>query len=118
NETLEQRVHERTKQLLATQEKLKNANQELQAAYDATIEGWAQALELREKETAGHSKRTVLMSLKLAKRLNLDSDMLEHIRRGALLHDIGKMVIPDKILQKPGQLTASEWKIIREHPNY
>ncbi len=118
NETLEQRVHERTKLLLATQEKLKYANQELRAAYDATIEGWAQALELREKETAGHSKRTVLMSLKLAKRLNLDDNMLEHIRRGALLHDIGKMVIPDSILQKPGELTADEWKVIREHPNY
>ncbi|MDO8685749.1 MAG: histidine kinase N-terminal 7TM domain-containing protein [Clostridiales bacterium] len=101
-----------------SQEDLKNANEGLRAAYDATIEGWARALELREKETAGHSERTVSMALQLARRLNIKEDMQEHIRRGALLHDIGKMVIPDHILQKPGALTAEEFRIIRQHPMY
>ncbi|HEX3047274.1 MAG TPA: histidine kinase N-terminal 7TM domain-containing protein, partial [Bacillota bacterium] len=94
NETLEHRIRERT--------------EELRLAYDATIEGWAKALELREKETAGHSERTVAKALTLARRLGLGGEQLEHIRRGALLHDIGKMVVPDHILQKPGSLTAEE----------
>jgi PAS domain S-box-containing protein/putative nucleotidyltransferase with HDIG domain len=104
NETLEHRILERT--------------EELRLAYDATIEGWARALELREKETAGHSERTVAMALTLARRLGIGGEQLEHIRRGALLHDIGKMVVPDHILQKPGTLTVEERKIILEHPVY
>jgi len=90
----------------------------LRSAYDATIEGWARALELREKETLGHCERTVQMSVRLGRELGLDSSELEHIRRGALLHDIGKMVIPDSILQKPDKLTKEEWEIIRKHPIY
>lgn len=104
NETLEHRISIRT--------------EELNTAYNATIEGWARALELREKETAGHSQRTVNMSLRFAKKLNVAGEQLEHIRRGSLLHDIGKMVISDAILQKPGALTAAERKIIEEHPVY
>ncbi|HEX3047880.1 MAG TPA: HD domain-containing phosphohydrolase, partial [Bacillota bacterium] len=104
NETLEHRIRERT--------------EELRLAYDATIEGWAKALELREKETGGHSERTVAKALTLARRLGFGGEQLEHIRRGALLHDIGKMVVPDHILQKPGSLTAEERKIIYEHPIY
>ena len=104
NETLELRISERTT--------------ELKNAYVATIECWARVLELREKETAGHSQRTMEMSIRFATRLHVDGEHLEHIRRGALLHDIGKMVISDAILQKPGALNASERKIIEEHPIY
>ncbi len=96
----------------------KHAEQELQNAYEATLEGWAAALELREKETANHSRNVVDMTMELAAKFNFDSDELVHIRRGALLHDIGKMGIPDSILLKPGPLTDDEWTIMRMHPTF
>ena len=96
----------------------KHAEQELQTAYEATLEGWAAALELREKETATHSRNVVEMTMELAEKFNFDNDELVHIRRGALLHDIGKMGIPDSILLKPGPLTDDEWTIMRMHPTF
>jgi PAS domain S-box-containing protein len=111
NETLEERIQERTFELAT-------ANSQLRIAYDETINGWARALELREKETSGHSKRTVDMSVRFAQKLKIGGEQLDHIRRGAMLHDIGKMVIPDNILQKPGKLAKEERKIIEEHPIY
>lgn len=101
-----------------SQERLKHTNEDLLSAYDATIEGWAKALELREKETEGHSERTLFMTIILAEKLHIEREQMEHIRRGVLLHDIGKMVVPDRILQKPGPLSDEEWQIIREHPLY
>lgn len=92
-------------------------NQELMYAYDATITGWARALELRDNETAGHSHRVTSMSVALARALGLNEDAVLHIRRGAILHDIGKMVVPDSILLKPGQLTTEEWAVMRQHPS-
>ncbi|MEE9599298.1 MAG: HD domain-containing phosphohydrolase, partial [Anaerolineales bacterium] len=97
---------------------LQISNQNLVQAYDATIEGWAQALELRDMETVGHSRRVVDMTMKLARALDINPKDLQHIRRGALLHDIGKMGIPDNILQKPDKLTDEEWVIMQEHPVY
>ncbi len=97
---------------------LERSNANLQEAYDATIEGWAQALELRDMETEGHSRRVVEITVKLASELGFSEDDLVHIRRGALLHDIGKMGIPDAILQKPGKLTEEEWEVMRLHPVY
>jgi PAS domain S-box-containing protein len=94
----------------------KKAEDELQYAYDATLEGWAAALELREKETANHSRNVVEMTIKLAEKFGFSTDELAHVRRGALLHDIGKMGIPDSILLKPGPLTDDEWKVMRMHP--
>jgi len=94
------------------------AHQELALAYEATIEGWSQALELRERETAGHSQRVVSMTLQLAELMGIPSSEMVHVRRGALLHDIGKMGIPDNILLKPGPLTSEEWVIMRQHPLY
>jgi response regulator RpfG family c-di-GMP phosphodiesterase len=91
---------------------------ELEKAYDATLEGWSYALELREKETAGHAQRTVSLTLDLARRLKLPEDQMIHIRRGVLLHDIGKMAISDNILLKPGPLNEQEWKEMRQHPSY
>ncbi|MDY6873168.1 MAG: PAS domain S-box protein [Chloroflexota bacterium] len=97
---------------------LAKANEELREAYDATIEGWAHALEIRDKETEGHSRRVVQLTVDIAKKLGLSEDELVHIRRGVLLHDIGKMAIPDKVLHKPGPLDDAEWEIMRMHPDY
>ncbi|MBI4595779.1 MAG: PAS domain S-box protein [Candidatus Tectomicrobia bacterium] len=90
-------------------------NTELLLAYDTTLEGWSRALDLRDKETEGHSKRVTEMTLRLARTLGIHDKDLIHMRRGALLHDIGKMGIPDSILLKPGPLTDEEWQIMRTH---
>jgi GAF domain-containing protein len=99
-------------------EGLERANVELTMAYDATIEGWSQALELRDQETQGHSSRVLELTLRLAAALGLSDKELKDIRQGVLLHDIGKMGIPDSILHKPGPLTDQEWEIMRKHPQY
>ncbi|MDK2897610.1 MAG: hypothetical protein PWP04_1730 [Candidatus Atribacteria bacterium] len=99
-------------------EELTRSHLKLSLAYDTTIEGWARALELRDQETEGHTRRTTELTLKLAQALGVNSEDLIHIRRGALLHDIGKMGIPDQILLKPGPLSKEEWKIMKKHPTY
>ena len=91
---------------------------ELREAYDATLQGWSNALEMRERETAGHSQRVVRLTLDMAQALGIPAEELVHVQRGALLHDIGKMGIPDSILLKPGPLTDDEWVIMRQHPLY
>jgi PAS domain S-box-containing protein len=95
---------------------LQRSNTELSIAYDATIEGWSRALDLRDKETEGHTERVTEMTLKLARSAGISEEDLVPIRRGALLHDIGKMAIPDSILLKPGPLDEREWEIMRQHP--
>ena len=95
---------------------LQKSNIELMLAYDATLEGLVKALEYREHKTEDHSQRVIDMTLRLAKILGIEDDQLEHIRRGALLHDIGKMGIPDSILQKQGSLTQDERVILQQHP--
>lgn len=97
---------------------LQRANAELSQAYDATLEGWSRALELRDKETKDHTRRVTEMTLRLSRAMGLSNEELVHIRRGALLHDIGKMAIPDGILLKPGPLTEAEEEIMRKHPIY
>lgn len=97
---------------------VEQANQELTAAYDDTIEGWAHALEMRDGETEGHSQRVLHMTLTVARMMGFSENDLVHIKRGALLHDIGKMAVPDAILFKPGPLTADEWEIMRKHPHH
>jgi PAS domain S-box-containing protein len=99
-------------------EVLWRTTQELQIAYDATLQGWSNALELRERETAGHSKRVVELTLDMARSMNFSEEEIIHVQRGALLHDIGKMGIPDSILLKPGPLSEDEWVIMRQHPIY
>ena len=84
---------------------LQRTNFELTLAYNTTIEGWSRALDLRDRDTEGHTERVTDMTIKLARRLGLGEAELVHIRRGAILHDIGKMAIPDSILLKPGPLT-------------
>jgi len=97
-------------------ENLKATNEELQIAYEATLLGWVRALDLRDKETEGHTKRVTSLSIQLAQAMGVDDADLIHIQRGALLHDIGKMAIPDSILLKPSGLTSDELTIIRQHP--
>ena len=97
---------------------LQRSNAELVLAYDTTIEGWARALELRDQETEGHTQRAAEMTLRLAQAMGMQEGELVHVHRGALLHDIGKMSIPDSILLKTGPLTEEEWAIMRRHPIY
>jgi PAS domain S-box-containing protein len=91
-------------------------NRRLTKAYEDTIDGWSKALDLRDKETEGHSQRVTDLTLELARRMGVSEPHLVQIRRGARLHDIGKMVVPDLILHKAGPLTQDEWEIMRQHP--
>ncbi|MBN8657030.1 MAG: GAF domain-containing protein [Anaerolineae bacterium] len=97
---------------------LQESNAELQTAYRATLEGWVRALDLRDKETEGHTKRVTALTEELARKMGVDEASLVHIERGALLHDIGKMAIPDGILLKPAALTPEERILIQKHPVY
>lgn len=97
---------------------LQRSNADLTEAYDTTLEGWSTALDLRDKETEGHTKRVTEMTIRLAERMGVSPQDLIQIRRGALLHDIGKMGIPDRILLKPDKLTDEEWVLMHMHPTY
>jgi putative nucleotidyltransferase with HDIG domain len=97
---------------------LQHSNLELTMAYDATIEGWSLALDLKDQETEKHTLRVTEWTVKLARLAGLSDLELVHIRRGALLHDIGKMGIPDRILKKAGKLTPKEWDLMRQHTTY
>ncbi len=98
--------------------KLEQTNVELLRAYDATIEGWAYALDLRDEETEEHSQRVTELTLLIAQKMGIKDKELVHVKRGALLHDIGKISVPDSILLKPGPLTEEEWKVMRKHPSH
>jgi HD-GYP domain-containing protein (c-di-GMP phosphodiesterase class II) len=95
---------------------LQRSNVELGLAHDATIEGWSRTLDLRDKETEGHTRRVADMTVRLALMMGVEKEAIMHIRRGAILHDIGKVAIPDEILFKPGPLTEEEWDVMRQHP--
>jgi HD-GYP domain-containing protein (c-di-GMP phosphodiesterase class II) len=97
---------------------LQRTNAELTFAYQATIEGWSQALDLRDHETEGHTRRVKELTIQLSRLIGVDEMDLPHIQRGAILHDIGKMAIPDSILHKPGPLDEQEWEVMRRHPKY
>lgn len=97
---------------------MRDSKKEIIASYDSTLEGWSKALEYRNEETKGHTDRVLELMVKATKGLGLDESKIEHVRRGALLHDIGKMAIPDMILNKPFPLTDRELKIMQQHPLY
>ena len=97
---------------------LQAKNRELEEAYQATLEGWVSALDMRDKETEGHTQRVTVLTQRLAKTMGVNDDAMVHITRGALLHDIGKMAIPDSILLKPGALTPEERELMKRHPVY
>lgn len=104
----ERRLHDREQQGVL----------ELAAAYETTLAGWARALDLRDQETEGHSQRVTDLTLLLARQMGITEPECVHMRRGALLHDIGKMGIPDSVLLKPAPLTDQEWTLMRRHPAY
>jgi PAS domain S-box-containing protein len=104
NETLEQKMQERTR--------------ELHRAYDATLKGWVKALDIRDHETEGHTQRVTQLMLRLAQAVGMEGEELVHIRRGALLHDIGKIGIPDHVLLKPGKLNDEEREAMQKHTDY
>jgi PAS domain S-box-containing protein/putative nucleotidyltransferase with HDIG domain len=95
---------------------LQTEHAELIEAYNKTIQGWAKALALKEEETEEHSQRVTKMTLKIARAMGIKEEQLIHVWRGALLHDIGKIGVPDSILLKAGPLTEEEWAIMRQHP--
>jgi putative nucleotidyltransferase with HDIG domain len=97
---------------------LQRSNMDLTLTYDATIEGWARALEMRDQETEGHTRRVTELTERLARAMNVGDQELVQLRRGSLLHDIGKMGIPDSILLKPGPLNDVEREIMHRHPQY
>ena len=98
--------------------KLRQSREDMIEAYNRSLEGWAKALELRDKETEGHTQRVADLTVALAERLGIAGSDLDRIRRGAILHDLGKMAIPDNILLKPGPLTDEEWEIMKQHPDF
>ncbi|GAB4578909.1 MAG: hypothetical protein Fur0022_16460 [Anaerolineales bacterium] len=97
---------------------LQKAQTSLEQSYDATLAGWAKALDLRDHSTEEHTTRVADLTVRLAKTMGIEEPKLTHIRRGAILHDIGKIGIPDHILLKPGQLSPEDWAIMRQHPIY
>lgn len=106
----------RYRKLIRQQAQLSQAHEELQDAYESTLKGWVRALDLRDNETEHHSRRVTLMTVALARRIGMSENEINHIRRSALLHDIGKIGVSDQILRKPGPLTEDEWIIMRTHP--
>lgn len=108
----------RYRKLLNERANLEQAHEKLLSAYDATIEGWSHAMDLRDKETEGHTLRVTKLSEQLGTIMGVEVEDLVYMRRGALLHDIGKLGVPDSILLKPAKLTDEEWTIMRQHPQY
>ncbi len=98
-------------------DRMQRSHAELLLAYNETIEGWSRAMDMRDHETEGHTQRVTEMSVRLAEAMQIPQEEIIHIRRGALLHDIGKMGVPDEILNKPGPLSDEEWAVMRNHPS-
>jgi putative two-component system response regulator len=108
----------RYRKLTEQRMELANLHDELLSAYDKTIEGWSRALDLRDKETEGHTQRVTDLTVHMGYAAGMNSADIKHLWRGALLHDVGKLGIPDEILLKPGPLDEREWEIMRRHPIY
>ena len=108
----------RYKKLIQERSKLQEANVRLLAAYEATIESLSHAMDLRDRETEGHSRRVAELTAQLAQARGMQDEEIVHLRRGALLHDLGKIGIPDSILHKPDRLTNEEWVVMRRHPQF
>nr|MBF0222142.1 HD domain-containing protein [Desulfobulbaceae bacterium] len=106
------------RQISESQQKVSQANKELEEAYESTVEGWGRALELRDYETKGHTNRVCALTLELAKAYNLTDKQRWFMKIGVLLHDIGKMAVPDSILLNDGLLTPEERELMERHPLY
>ena len=99
-------------------ERVRESEAELRENYNLTLEAWAKVLEYRDEDTEGHSRRVVDLSIRLAETMGFSAEEIEHLQRGALLHDIGKLAIPDKVLLKPGKFNDKERKLMQQHPVY
>jgi PAS domain S-box-containing protein len=110
-------IHDISDYKIAEEQNLK-AHMELEMSYTATLHGWSRALELRDRETQGHSQRVTDKTVEIALRIGISLEKIIHVRHGALLHDIGKMAIPDSILFKPGPLSTYERNVMEQHPTY
>jgi len=106
----------RYRKLVDERKKLEDAHKQLLAAYETTIEGWSRAMDLRDEETEGHTRRVTAITVQMAEAYGLAPEKVVHLRRGALLHDIGKLGVPDAILHKQGKLSDEEWVEMRKHP--
>ena len=95
---------------------LQSSNLQLALAYDATIEGWSRALDLRDRETEGHSLRVTEMGVRLARAMGMSEEEVERVHLSGIIHDVGKIGIEDKILRKPAALTDDEYEIMKQHP--
>ncbi len=115
---LDNRAYQTNLEALVTArtEQLRKAVRDLEESYDITLHALGDALDLKDRETEGHSKRVTLFTIAIAREMGLSQEQVKVIARGAFLHDIGKMAIPDAILNKPGKLDAAEYEIMREHP--
>ena len=102
----------------SAEEQTMQTHMELEMSYTATLNGWSRALELRDRETQGHSQRVTDKSIEIALKVGIKMEQIIHVRHGSLLHDIGKMAIPDSILFKPGPLSTYERHVMEQHPTY
>ncbi len=118
NETLIRKLESKMAALERANFALRESEAALIHAYESTLEGWSRAMDLRDQETNGHTERTASTSVRLATALGMSEEEIAQVRRGALLHDIGKMAISDNILRKPGPLNEEEWEMMRKHPLY
>jgi len=100
------------------QSKKENVEWEINSGVTVTLEGWANSMENRSQEANGHTNRVTDLTVDLAKKLGIADSQIVHIRRGAILHDIGKMGVPESILLKQGQMSEEEWQIMQNHPKY
>jgi putative two-component system response regulator len=108
----------RYRRIAEQRHELESLHRELLVSYHQTIQGWSDALDLRDQETEGHTRRVTDMSVKFARAVGVSEAQLDDVRMGALLHDVGKLGVPDAVLLKPGKLTEDEWKVMRMHPVY
>jgi putative nucleotidyltransferase with HDIG domain len=113
---LERLVEDRTHEVLQAMSRIRGLNDELRSAYDNTLSALMVALDYRDNETQGHSLRVIQYTERLARGLGVTEPELTDIRRGAMLHDVGKIGIPDSVLRKPAKLDADEWAVMRRHP--
>jgi cyclic di-GMP phosphodiesterase len=114
---VQNRIYQSNLELLVNQRtsELRHTIAELEHSYDVTLEALGDALDMKDAETQGHSKRVTAYTVRIASALGLDQDAIRTLARGAFLHDIGKMAIPDAILRKPGRLTAEETEVMQQH---
>ncbi len=115
---MDRRIRQGTSELPKLVELVEQLRNELRVAYDEIIAGWARAMDMRDQQSEGHTQRVAGLTVRVGRAMGMPDDRLVHIQRGALLHDIGTILIPDSVLLKRGPLTDDEWEMVRRHPEY